>query len=145
MPVSGHYTKDQAEVIDFMDDAYQAGLRAMRDGVSGDQVIQTSISYVADHRQVLRSDLARRAAAELLKPSVWVMYSHGIDMVEIFPVKQMHTGNTIAYGPDFNVDGVGFYEEDVSLITARGHELINPALPYKAADMEETMARLKRH
>ena len=72
------------------------------------------------------------------------MYSHGIDAVEIFPVKQMHIGNTIAYGPDFNIDGVGFYEEDVSLITPSGHELINPALPYKAADMEKMMARLKR-
>ncbi len=46
--------------------------------------------------------------------------------------------------PDFNVDGVGFYEEDVSLITPGGHELINPALPYKAADIEKMMARLKQ-
>jgi Xaa-Pro aminopeptidase len=144
MPVSGRFTPAQAEIIDFMDEAYQAGLRAMRDGVSGDEVIQTSIRYVAEHRQTLRSELARRGAAELMKPGVWVMYSHGIDAVEIFPVKQLHAGNTIAYGPDFNVDGVGFYEEDVSLITASGHELINPVLPYKAADIERTMAHLKR-
>lgn len=144
MPVSGRFTRDQAEVIDFMDEAYQAGLRAMRDGVSGEEVIQASIDYVAVHRGTLRSELARRAAAELLKPGVWAMYSHGIDAVEIFPVKQMNVGNTIAYGPDFNVDGVGFYEEDVSLITSSGHELVNPALPYKAADIERTMARLKR-
>jgi hypothetical protein len=53
----------------------------------------------------------------------------------------MHTGNTIAFGPDINVDEVGFYEEDVSLITPSGHELINLALPNKAADIERTMAR----
>lgn len=144
MPVSGHFTPAQAEVIDFMDEAYQAGLRAMRDGVSGDDVIQASIRYVADHRQALRSDLARRAATQLLKPGAWVMYSHGIDSVEIFPVERLHTGYAVAYGPDFDVDGMGFYEEDVSLITPTGHELINPPLPYRAADIERTMERLRR-
>ena len=44
---------------------------------------------------------------------------------------------------DFDVDGQGFYEEDVSLVTADGHQIINPALPYSAADIEKLMARLK--
>ena len=64
--------------------------------------------------------------------------------METFPVKELHTGNTVAFGPDFDVDGQGFYEEDVSLITANGHELINPALPYLPAEIEKTMAQLKR-
>jgi Xaa-Pro aminopeptidase len=144
LPVSGRFTPDQREVIDLMDGAYQAGLRAMRNGVSADEVIATSIHYVADHKAVAHSDLARRAAVQLLRPAVWVMYTHGVDAVEIFPVKELHTGYAVAYGPDFNVDGIGFYEEDVSLITPTGHELINPALPYKAADIERTMALLKR-
>ncbi len=50
----------------------------------------------------------------------------------------------MAFGPDFDVDGKGFYEEDVVLITADGYQLINPALPYSAADIEKMMARLKR-
>jgi len=75
---------------------------------------------------------------------VWLMYTHGLDMVEIFPLKELHTGYTVAFGPDFDVDGQGFYEEDVVLITANGHELINPALPYSAAEIEKMMARLKR-
>ena len=143
MPVSGHFTPDQAEVINFMDEAYHAGLHAMRDGVTGDEVIQTSIRYVAEHSHALRSQLSRHAAAQLLKPSAWVMYSHGIDAVEIFPVQQMHAGNTIAYGPEFEADGFSFYEEDVSLITSNGHEIINPELPYKANDIERVMAQLK--
>jgi len=143
IPISGHFTADQTEVINFMDEAYHAGLHAMREGVSGDEVIQNSIRYVTDHSQALRSELARHAAAQLLKPGAWVMYSHGIDAVEIFPIGQMHAGNTIAYGPEFDVDGVRFYEEDVSLITPNGHELINPELPYKANDIELTMAHLK--
>jgi Xaa-Pro aminopeptidase len=144
MPVTGHFTPDQREVIDFMDEAYHAGLAAMRDGVTGDEVIQASIRYVGEHSGSLRSELARRAAVQLMRPAIWVMYTHGIDSVEIYPVERLHTGYAVAYGPDFDVGGVGFYEEDVSLITPTGHELINPALPYTSADIERTMAREKR-
>jgi hypothetical protein len=72
------------------------------------------------------------------------MYTHGLDMVEIYPVTDLHTGYTVAFGPDFNVDGTGFYEEDVSLITASGHEIVNPPLPNSAEDIETLMARLKQ-
>ena len=144
VPVSGLFTADQREVIDFMDAAYQAGLSVMRDGVRGDAVIAASIRYVQDHKDALRSELAKRAAVQLLRPGVWVMYTHGIDAVEIFPVEQLHAGYAVAYGPDFAVDGTGFYEEDVSLVTTGGHELVNPPLPYKAEDIERLMARLKR-
>jgi len=72
------------------------------------------------------------------------MYTHGLDMVEIYPPKELHVGNTVAFGPDFDVDGQGFYEEDVFLITAEGHELINPASPYSAADIDKMMTDLKR-
>src|SRR5438309_185343 len=144
LPVSGHFTPDQREVIDFMNNAYQSGLKAMHDGVSGDEIIQTCIRYVENHKDGLHSDLAKRAAAELLKPTRWVMYTHGLDMVEIYPPKELHIGNTVAFGPDFDVDGQGFYEEDVSLITADGHQLINPPLPYAAADIEKMMRQLKQ-
>ena len=144
LPVSGHFTPDQREVIDFMNNAYQSGLKAMHDGVSGDEIIQTCIRYVENHKDGLHSDLAKRAAAELLKPTRWVMYTHGLDMVEIYPPKELHIGNTVAFGPDFDVDGQGFYEEDVSLITADGHQLINPPLPYAAADIEKMTAQLKQ-
>jgi ABC-type branched-subunit amino acid transport system substrate-binding protein len=50
----------------------------------------------------------------------------------------------VPFGPDFDIDGQGFYQEDVSLITADGHQLINPPLPYSAADIEKMMAQLKR-
>jgi Xaa-Pro aminopeptidase len=144
LPVSGHFTEEQGEVIGLMDGAYQSALQALHDGVTGDEVIRAGIRYAEDHQQQFHSDLARRAAVELLKPAVWVMYTHGLDMVEMFPVKELHTGYTVAFGPDFDVDGQGFYEEDVSLITADGHQIINPALPYSAADIEQEMARLKQ-
>jgi Xaa-Pro aminopeptidase len=142
--VSVHFISEQLEVIELMNGAYQSGLQAMRDGVSGDEIIQACILYVENHKDGLNSDLAKRAALELLKPAKWVMYTHGIDMVEIYPVKELRTGNTVAFGPDFDVDGQGFYEEDVHLITADGHQVINPPLPYLPADIEQMMARLKR-
>jgi Xaa-Pro aminopeptidase len=144
LPVSGHFTEDQREVIDFMNSAYQNGLKALHDGVNADEIIQTCIRYVEDHKQGLHSQLAKRAALELLKPGNWLMYTHGLDMVEIYPLKELHSGYTVAFGPDFDVDGQGFYEEDLVLITADGYQLINPALPYSAADSEEMMGRLKR-
>src|SRR5437667_2481326 len=143
--MSGHFTPEQREVIELMNGAYQIGLQAMHDGVSPNDIIQTCIRYVETHKDGLHSDLAKRAALELLKPGKWVMYTHGLDMVEIYPPpKELHTSNTVAFGPDFDVDGQGFYEEDVVLITADGHQLINPALPYSAADIEKMMAQLKR-
>ena len=145
LPVSGHFKEDQREVIDLLNAAYQNGLRALYDGCSADDVIRAGARYVEDHRQQLHSDLAKRAAAEIIKPNTWIMYTHGLDMVEIFPPpKQFHTGYTVAIGPEFYVDGQGFYEEDVVLITADGYQLINPALPYSAAEIERAMARLKR-
>ena len=144
-PVSGHFTPEQREVIALMDGAYQSGLQAMRDGISADDVIQTCIHYAESHKNQLHSDLAKRATLELIKPGTWLMYTHGLDMVEMFPPpKELHTGDTVAFGPDFDVDGQGFSEEDVALITANGHELINPPLPYSAADIEKMMARMKQ-
>jgi Xaa-Pro aminopeptidase len=144
IPVSGHFTQEQREVIDLMSGAYQSGMKALHDGVNADEIIQTCIRYVEDRKQGLRSELARRAALELIKPSRWIMYTHGIDNVEIFPVKELHTGNTVAFGPDFDVDGLGFYEEDVALITAAGYQLINPPFPDSADGIEKMMARVKQ-
>jgi len=143
LPVSGHFTQPQREVIDFMNSAYQTGLQAMHDGASANDVIQAAIHYVETHKARLRSDLAKRAALELLKTRIWIMYTHGIDMVEIYPPTDLHTGNTVAFGPDFDVDGQGFYEEDVVLITADGCQLINPPLPDSALGIEKIMARVK--
>jgi Xaa-Pro aminopeptidase len=144
LPVSGHFTDDQREVIDFMNGAYHSGLRAMHDTVSANEVIETCTRYVEDHKHELHSELAKSAAVQLLKSTTWVMYTHGLDMIEIYPPKELHAGNTVAFGPEFYIDGQGFYEEDVVLITHEGHELINPPLPYSAADIEQMMARLKR-
>ena len=144
LPVSGHFTPEQREVINLLNGAYQNALHALHDGVTADEVIRAASGYVEVHRQQLHSELAKHAAVEILRPNTWIMYTHGLDMVEIFPPKEFHTGNTVAIGPEFYVDGQGFYEEDVVLITADGYQLINPALPYTAGDIEKMMSRMKR-
>jgi Xaa-Pro aminopeptidase len=144
VPVSGRFSREQGEIIDLMNGAYQAGLRALHDGIGTGAVIQACTSYVEDHKQSIQSELGKRAIAELLKASTWVMYTHGLDVLEIVGPSVLHAGNTLAFGPDFDIDGQGFYEEDVALITADGYQLINPPLPYTAADIEKTMADLKR-
>lgn len=142
VPVSGRFTADQREALEFMNAAYQTGLQQMHDGANADDVFQASLRYVANHRQSLHSELARQAAEQLLRPEVWVMYTHGLDMVELFPPpKTLHSGMTLAFGPDFKMGAQGFYEEDVVLITPNGYEIVNPPLPYTAAGIEKMMAR----
>jgi Xaa-Pro aminopeptidase len=69
LPASGHFTPEQREVIELMNGAYQSGLQAMHDGVNTDEIIWTCTRYVEDHKQGLHSELAKRAAVELLKPA----------------------------------------------------------------------------
>src|SRR5207249_11648558 len=68
LPVSGHFTPEQREVIELMNGAYQSGLQAMHAGVGPNDIIQACIHYVETHKDGLHSDLAKRAALELLKP-----------------------------------------------------------------------------
>src|SRR5262249_25966785 len=84
-----------------------------------------------------------RSRGSMARP-ISAVHTHGLDMAEIYPLKDLHTGNTVAFETEFNVDGTGFYEEDVLLITANGYQLINPNLPYSATDIETLMSRLKR-
>jgi Xaa-Pro aminopeptidase len=144
LPVSGHFTSEQREIIDLMNGAYQSGLRALHDGISAEALIQVCTRYVQEHRQSVRTELGKRAIEELLKPTTWVMYTHGLDVLEIVSPSVLHAGNTLAFGPDFDVAGQGFYEEDLLLITQGGYELINPPLPYDAADIEQAMTHRRQ-
>src|SRR5437879_4331800 len=56
LPVSGHFTPDQREVIDFMNNAYHSGPKAMHDGVSGDEIIPTCLRHLDNHEDRLQSD-----------------------------------------------------------------------------------------
>jgi Xaa-Pro aminopeptidase len=143
-PVSGHFSKEQREILNLLNGAYQAGLRAIRDGTTSEDLIRACIQYVQEHQQNLKTELEKQAVKKLLEPSTYVMYTHGSEMVEIFAPKVLHTGNTLAFAPEFHIGDQRFYIEDVVLITKDGYELINPPLPYSPNDLEAAIIRERR-
>jgi Xaa-Pro aminopeptidase len=140
-PVSGHFSKEQREVLTLLNGAYRAGLHALRDGTTSEDLIKACTQFVVDHQGDVKTDFGRRAIQKLLDPSSWITYTHGTEMVEVFAPKVLHTGNTLAFAPEFNLGDQRFYIEDVLLITQDGYELINPPLPYSPDDIETAMHR----
>jgi Xaa-Pro aminopeptidase len=57
----------------------------------------------------------------------------------------MQAGNVICFEPGVTVRGDSFFVEDTLLITKTGHEILNPPLPYSAADIEKAMAAERTH
>jgi Xaa-Pro aminopeptidase len=141
LPVGEKFTADQREVLDLLSRAYLAGLQAIRPGESQAGVVKASIRYVEEHRSTLKTDLGRAAADLLATAPPWSMYGHGIDMVEDVP-SLFAAGNVICWAPEFSLRGQGFYVQDMVLVTAGGHELLNPPLPYEPQALEALKARL---
>jgi Xaa-Pro aminopeptidase len=140
-PVSATYTAGQRETLALFSNAYLAGLAAFRPGAAPADVVTASITYVKGHAGVLQTDLGRAAAEVMVRPGTWSMYGHGIDMVEDVP-KVFAAGNVICWAPEFSVQGQGFYVEDIVLVTAGGHELISPPLPYAPEALESMKTTL---
>jgi Xaa-Pro aminopeptidase len=63
-------------------------------------------------------------------------------MAEGVPVA-FQPGNVLCYEPLLTAGNQAFFVEDTFLITPTGHEILNPALPYSANDIEQAME--KRH
>ena len=134
-PVGTKFTADQREVLDLFTRAYLAGLQAIRPGISQADVVNASIHYIQDHRSEFKSDLGRAAADTLVTRQPWSMYGHGIDMVEDVPAV-FAAGNVLCWAPEFSVQDQGFYVQDTVLVTAAGHDLLNPPMPYEAQGLE---------
>jgi Xaa-Pro aminopeptidase len=142
LPVGQTFTADQREVLDLLSRAYLAGLEVIRPGENQADVVNASIRYIQEHRSTLRSDLGRAAADALVTTAPWSMYAHGIDMVEDVPAT-FAVGNVLCWAPEFSVRGQGFYVQDMVLVTAAGHELLNPPLPYEPEALEALKAKLQ--
>jgi Xaa-Pro aminopeptidase len=144
LPVSGQFDDGQRETLDLFTGAYLSGLKVMRAAAKRTDIIQAEIRYVSEHQQNLRTSLAKDAAAVMAKPESWSMYTHGIDVVDGYPIPDvLSAGNVICDAPEFSVDGQGFYVEDIVLIAADGYEQINPPLPYFAREIEQAMKQQK--
>ena len=138
VPVSGHFDEGQRETMELLNGAYLAGVQAMRPGSTPKDVFGATLSYVQQHQGGLKTALAKEAAEDALKHLGFPLHGLGVDMAEGTP-KVFQKGNVICYEPLFSAGGQGFFVEDTVLITADGHEVLNPALPYAPKDIEKSM------
>jgi Xaa-Pro aminopeptidase len=140
IPVSGHFDAAQAETLDLLNGAYLAGLNVMKEGTTADDIVKASISYINEHKDNLKSDLAKQATANALKNGEWPLHGLGLDMADGFP-RVLRAGNVICFEPRFIVGDQALFVEDTILITRDGHEILNPPLPYSAKDIEAAIAK----
>jgi Xaa-Pro aminopeptidase len=137
-PVSGRFDAGQRETWELLVAAYRAGLATVRGGVRSDAVLAASLREVAARRDALHTPLGKRAAEELLGKDgarFWEIHGVGLDSAEGSP-HELKAGMVVAFEPIFTVEGQGFYLEDMLLVTAGGHELLTPGLPYSADEIE---------
>jgi len=55
--------------------------------------------------------------------------------------QSFQAGNVLCYEPQLTSGNQSFFVQDTFLITAAGHEVLNPALPYSPADIERAMSQ----
>jgi Xaa-Pro aminopeptidase len=88
----------------------------------------------------LKTATAKNAAADALKRKGYALHGLGMDMAEGAP-KSFQVGNVLCYEPLLTAGDQAFFVEDTFLITAAGHEVLNPALPYSPRDIESAMSQ----
>ena len=126
--------------MELLNGAYLAGVSVMRPGATPEDVFNATLSYIKQHQHELKTPLAIEAATDALKGSRFPLHGLGVDMAEGTP-KVFQVGNVICYEPLFTAGGQGFFVEDTFLITPKGHEVLNPPLPYAPRDIEKSMAQ----
>jgi serine/threonine protein kinase/methionine aminopeptidase len=139
-PVSGHYNDDQRETWDIFVAAYRAGARALRDGVTVDQVFDAWRTELLRHRTSAKALLAQRAIdswSDHKNVPYWQV--HTTNLIAGLPVGPLKEGTTINFEPIASIDGQGFFLEDMYLITKSGAELLTPGVPYSADEIEAVM------
>ena len=137
-PVSGRFTTAQQRGLALLNGAYLAGATALREGFSPESVVTRAKSYVREHAIEVVGTRDSLAIAQLLATMSWPLHGLGLDMAEGTPAA-FHAGNVICFEPKIRVDGQDLFVEDTFLITATGHEILNPQLPYAPNALEKLM------
>jgi Xaa-Pro aminopeptidase len=140
VPVSGHYSDDQRETWNIFVAAYRAGVKALRDGVTLDQVYEAWRTELVSHRASAKSAMAREAIETWTKKEnvpYWQVHTMNLDAGRV--PGALRAGMTVAFEPIAAVGGQGFYLEDMFLITAQGTEVLTPGVPYTAEEIEAAM------
>lgn len=140
VPVSGHYDDAQRETWTIFVAAYKAGAKALREGVTEDQVFEAWQKELASHRVSAKSALAQHAIdswTDRKKIPFWQI--HTTNLTEGYVSGALRAGTTINFEPIASVDGQGFFLEDMYLITKDGAEILTPGVPYSAEEIEKAM------
>lgn len=140
IPVSGHFDEGQRETMELLNGAYLAGVSALKPGASSRDVFTATLGYIEQHQNELKTPMAKEAAASALKRKGYALHGLGVDMAEGAP-QTFRAGNVLCYEPQLTSGKQAFFVEDTFLITAGGHEVLNPALPYSPADIERAMSQ----
>jgi|SRR5579862_424933 len=140
VPVSGHFDSGQRETWNIFVAAYHAGVAALRDGVTVDQVFESWRAELLRHSASAKTSLAQRAIASWSKrENVRFWQVHTTNLIFGLPVGPLKAGTTIDFEPIASIDGQGYFLEDMFLITQDGAELLTPGVPYSAEDIERAM------
>jgi Xaa-Pro aminopeptidase len=140
VPVSGHFDPGQREIWDIFVAAYHAGLRTLHDGVRKTEVYAAWRQEVERHRSNVKTAVGKMGIETMLSKNgtpFWQIHAVGLDATNAPQV--LRAGMTIAFEPMVTVDGVGYYLEDMILITMNGHEVLTDGLPYNADDLERSL------
>ena len=140
IPVSGHFGEGQSETMELLNGAYLAGVSKLRPGATPQDVFQATTSYVEQPQAELKSATAKQAAANFLKRPNLPLHGLGVDMAEGVP-KTFEPGNILCHEPMLTAGIQAFFVEDTFLIVPTGHEILNPALPYSAKDIEAAIGK----
>ncbi len=140
VPVSGRYDDGQRETWNIFVDAYHAGAKALRDGATVDQIFDAWQKELASHRTSAKTLLAQHAIASWSdRKNVPYWQIHTTNLLAAYPVGPLKVGTTINFEPITEIDGQGFFLEDMYLITKNGAELLTPGVPYSADEIEAAM------
>jgi Xaa-Pro aminopeptidase len=146
-PVSGVFDEGQSEAWNLLIASYRAGLRAIKPGLTPEDVFAVSKREAERIRPTLRTRFGKRTADLLLAPAGtadWALHGVGISSSEWNP-DTLRAGNVLAFEPNLVVDGVGLYLEDMVLVTRTGAEVLTTGLPYTAKEIEAVMRRAPKH
>jgi Xaa-Pro aminopeptidase len=140
IPVSGRFTDEQRETWNIFVAAYHAGSKALREGVTVDQVFDAWRAELVSHKSSAKSPLAQHAIEQWSKrENVPFWQVHTLNLIAGHPQGPLRANTTIALEPIASVDGQAFYLEDMFLITKDGAELLTPGVPYQAEEIEAAM------
>ena len=141
VPASGRFDAGQREAWTVFVAAYRAAAAALRPGATDETVFAAWRAELVRRGAAMTTELGRRAVArwsDRKNLPFWELHTTGL--VVSAPSRGLREGMTLDLEPIADVDGQGFYLEDMYLVTRDGVELLTPGLPTSADEIEAAMA-----